>query len=72
MENIQWGETNNSTHPQALLHPPTTSPRDFAGYTHFLYRILILKLKVKDGKEMKWKLSLLTLLSPVYLYLSVT
>ena len=45
-------ETHNFIHPQALPHPPTTSPRDFAGYTRFyIYRNLIFLLKVKDKKK---------------------
>ena len=38
-------------HPQALPHPPTTSPRDFAWYTCFYVLKINFKLKSKDKHQ---------------------
>ena len=40
-------ETHNFIHPQALPHPPTTSLRDFAGYT----RIYILNINIEISSQ---------------------
>ena len=43
-------ETQKFINPQALPHPLTTSPRDFAGYTCFYTLKFNFKIKVKDRK----------------------
>ena len=43
-------ETHNFINPQALPHPPTTSPRDFAGYIYFYILKFNIKIKVRDRK----------------------
>ena len=42
MKKVLGIKTYNFFHPQALLHPPTIPPRDFAGFTCFY----VLKLNI--------------------------
>ena len=48
-------ETHNSIHPQAFLHPLTTSPRNFAGYTCFFYVLkfyIAIKIQRHESKQL--------------------
>ena len=64
---------HNFIHPQSLPHPPTTSPRDFSGYTHFC--ILKLDIEIKSQhteKQTTTSLKNLSLLRPPNLSPSLT
>ena len=49
-------ETHNFIHPQALPQPPTTTPRDFAGYTRFY--ILKFNIEIKRQRQKSKELHL--------------